>query len=236
MSDDEGASPSPLRRRRHRATAVADEHAPAAEGTTDLRRLGASRRYLVLLGLGALAAGLIVGVLAAFATRSTTPTFQSQALLEIDQPHALAVSADDGVIAKLSRLRFKYAGLLRTQTFAEPIATKLALPVGLVANALYSGVDPETLVIAIGAKTHNRDQTQKIAIAGAQELINYTKREQAKLNIPVADEVSFTLVTPASPAVKVSPTHKRIVLVALGAFVFVTAGTLAFGYLWRRDH
>jgi capsular polysaccharide biosynthesis protein len=235
MSDDEGASPSPLRRR-HRATAVADESAPAGEGTTVLRRPGVSRRYLVLLGLGALAAGLIVGVLAAFATKSATPTFQSQALLEIDQPHALAVSADDGVIAKLSRLRFKYAGLLRTQTFAEPIATKLALPVGLVANALYSGVDSETLVIAIGAKTHNRDQTQQIAVAGAQELIDYTKHEQAKLNIPVADEVSFTLVTPASPAVKVSPTHKRIVLVALGAFVFVTAGTLAFGYLWRRDH
>jgi len=27
-----------------------------------------------------------------------------------------------------------------------------------------------------------------------------------------------------------------LVLVALGAFVFVTAGTLAFGYLWRRDY
>ena len=210
MSDDESASPSPRRRR-------------------------VSRRYLVLLTLAALAAGLVVAVIAAFGIKSTTPTFQSQALLEIDQPHALAVSADDGVIAKLDRLRYKYAGLLRTQTFAQPIATKLNLPVGQVAGALFSGVEPQTLVMAVGAKAHNRDQTQQIAVAGAQELIDYTKHEQAQLKIPVADEVSFTLVTPASPAVKVAPTHQRIVLVALGAFVFVTAGTLAFGYLWRRD-
>ena len=241
MSDDTGAATSPLRRR-SRTTAVADEptrpstdHAPVDEAPTVIKRRRVSRRYLVLLTLAALAAGLVVGLIAAFAVKGTTPTFQSQALLEIDQPHALAVSADDGVIAKLSRLRFKYAGLMRTQTFAQPIATKLNLPVGLVAGSLYSGVDSETLVIAVGAKTHNRTQTEQIAAAGAQELIDYTQHEQSQLKIPVADEVSFTLVTPASPAVKVSPTHQRIVLVALGAFVFVTAGTLAFGYLWRRD-
>jgi uncharacterized protein involved in exopolysaccharide biosynthesis len=213
----------------------AESPSATEETTTTSRRRGVSRRYLILLTLGAVVAGLVVGLIAGFAVKGATPTFQSQALLEIDQPHALAISADDGVIAKLSRLRFKYAGLLRTQTFAQPVATSLGLPVGLVANALYSGVDSETLVMAVGAKTHNRDQTQKIAVAAAQELINYTQREQAKLRIPVADEVSFSLVTPASPAVKVSPTHQRIVLVALGAFVFVTAGTLAFGYLWRRD-
>jgi capsular polysaccharide biosynthesis protein len=244
MSDDEGAGTSPLRRRA-RSTAVAEppppstppSPPPSTDGETRVvrHRRQTSRRYLVLLSLAAVVAGLVVGLIAGFATKSTTPTFQSQALLEIDQPHALAISADDGVIAKLSRLRFKYAGLMRTQTFAQPIATKLNLPVGLVAGSLYSGVDPETLVIAVGAKTHNRTQTQQIAVAAAQELIDYTKHEQAQLKIPVADEVTFTLVTPASPAVKVAPTHQRIVLVALGAFVFVTAGTLAFGYLWRRD-
>jgi capsular polysaccharide biosynthesis protein len=207
-----------------------DEARPVTRG------LGVSRRYLTLLVLGAVGAGLVVGLLAGLATKHTTPTFQSQALLEIDQPHALAVSADDGVIAKLSRLRFKYAGLLRTQTFAQPIATKLNLPVAVVANALYAGVDQETLVMGVGAKTHNREQTQEIAVAGAQELIDYTQREQSKLKIPVVDQVSFSIVTPASPAAKISPTHQRIVLVALGAFVFVTAGTLAFGYLWRRDY
>jgi capsular polysaccharide biosynthesis protein len=236
MSDDEAAGTSRLRRRT-RETDAASQAEPPERGSEQIpwhRRV--SRRYLVLLVAGALAAGLLVGLLAALATKHTTPTFQSQALLEIDQPHALAVSADDGVIAKLSRLRFKYAGLLRTQTFAAPIAKKLALPVGQVTNALYAGVDPETLVIGVGAKAHNREQTQAIAVAGAQELITYTHREQSRLQIPAVDEVSFTLVTPASPAVKVSPSHQRIVLVGLGAFLFVTAGTLGFGYLWRRDY
>lgn len=262
MADDEGASTSQLRRRPRKTAAAASAPPPAADppaATSTVvspaateppavaeppvtqppavrRRPPASRRYLALLVLGALAAGLVIGLAAAIATKHTTPTFQSQAMLEIDQPHALAVSADDGVIAKLSRLRYKYAGLLRTQTFAQPIAAKTKLPVGTVANALYSGVDPQTLVLAVGAKAHNKDQTYRIAVAAGQELIDYTRHEQSQLNIAPVDQVTFTLVTPASQPVRISPTHQRIVLVGVGAFLFVTAGTIGFGYLWRRDY
>jgi uncharacterized protein involved in exopolysaccharide biosynthesis len=195
-----------------------------------------NRRYLTILALGSLAAGIVIGLLAAFAARHTTPTFQSQALLEIDQPHTLAVSTDEGVIAKLSRLRFKYAGLIRTQTFAGPIATKTKLPLGTVAAALFVGVDPDTLVLSLGARTHDRKQTQIIAAAGAQELIDYTEREQASLKVPLDSQITWTLVTPASVAARISPTDQRAVLVGLGAFVFVTGGALAFGYLWRREY
>jgi len=194
------------------------------------------RRYFALLLAGGLAAGVVVGLAAALAADHTTPTYQTQAVVEIDQPHALALSINDGIIAKLSRLRYKYAGLLRTQTLAQPIATKLNLPVGLVAGSLYTVVDAQTLVMAVGAKGHNREQTQAIAAAGAQELVDYTEREQTRLNIAPVNQVTFSVVTQAAPAVKVSPTRQRVVLVGLGSFLFVAAGTFGFGYLWRRDY
>lgn len=236
MATELEADASPLRRRGTKATTPESppDEAPATETGEPPRRL--NRRYLAILIAGAIGAGVVVGLAGAYATRHTTPTFQSQALLEIDQPHAVAVSVDDGVIAKLSRLRFKYAGLLRTQTLALPVAQKTKLPLGEVASAIFVNVDPDTLVLSVGARTHNRDDTQKIAAATAQELIDYTKREQASLKVPATSEIKWTLVTPATPAVKISPTEQRSVLVGLGAFVFVTGGALAFGYLWRRDY
>ena len=237
MATELEADASPLRRRGTKATtpeSPSDEAAPATETGDPPRRL--NRRYLAILITGAIVAGVVVGLAGAYATRHTTPTFQSQALLEIDQPHAVAVSVDDGVIAKLSRLRFKYAGLLRTQTLALPVAQKTNLPLGEVASAIFVNVDPDTLVLSVGARTHNRDDTLKIAAATAQELIDYTKREQASLKVPATSQITWTLVTPATPAVKISPTEQRSVLVGLGAFVFVTGGALAFGYLWRRDY
>lgn len=237
MATEPETGASPLRRRGTKTATPRtppDDATPAIEPSAPPRRL--NRRYLAILIVGALGAGLIVGIAAAFATRHTTPTFQSQALLEIDQPHAVAVSVDDGVIAKLSRLRFKYAGLLRTQTMAVPVAQKTNLPLGEVANAIFVAVDPDTLVLSVGARTHNRDDTQKIAAATAQELIDYTRHEQASLKVPATSQLTWTLVTPATPAVKISPTQQRSVLVGLGAFVFVTGGALAFGYLWRRDY
>ena len=237
MATEPDTATSPLRRRRTKTAVPATPPMEIAREIEPKRSRGPiNRRYLTILVLGSLAAGIVIGLLAAFATRHTTPTFQSQALLEIDQPHTLAVSTDEGVIAKLSRLRFKYAGLIRTQTFAVPVATKTGLPLGTVAAGLFVGVDPDTLVLSLGARTHDREQSQRIAAAGAQELIDYTKREQASLKVPVDSQITWTLVTPASVSARISPTDQRAVLVGLGAFVFVTGGALAFGYLWRREY
>lgn len=192
------------------------------------------RNIAILAGI-AIVAGIVVGFIAAVATKHGTKTFQSQAVLEIDQPTAVALSADDGVIAKLSRLRYKYAGLINTEAFAAPVAAKVGLPVGAVLGKLYPIVDPSTLIMAVGARTHDRTQTQELANAGAQELVDYTKREQDSLKVPAAAKVSFTIVTPAGQAAKTAPTNQRVTLVGLGAFAFVAAGTFAFGFLWRRE-
>jgi capsular polysaccharide biosynthesis protein len=188
----------------------------------------------VLIASG-LVVGLIVGAVAAYAVHQGTPTYQSQALLEIDQAHALANSPDDGVVAKLSRLRYKYAGLIRTQVFATPVASGLGLPPGAVVGALYAGVDPNSLLLAIGARSSDRARAESIAGAAAQGLVDYARSEQTAAQIPAALQVTFSIVTPAGPAAKVSPTRRRVELVGLGAFLFVAAGTVGFGYLWRRD-
>ena len=192
------------------------------------------RRVAILIAL-ALVAGVIVGLIAAFAAKHGTPTFQSAAVVEIDQPTAMALSPDDGVFAKLSRLRYKYAGLLNTDVFATPVAQQTHLPVGAVLTELYPIVNPSSLTMVIVARTHDRTQAQQLASAGAQYLVDYTNREQADLKAPPADKVSFTVVTPAAPATKTAPTSQRVTLVGLGTFAFVAAGTLAFGFLWRRE-
>jgi len=199
------------------------------------RRWPRSPRNLAILAVVSLVVGLVVAYIAAAATKQGAATFQSQAVLEIDQPTAIALSQDDGVIAKLSRLRYKYAGLITTETFATPVARKLGLPIGTVLGELYPIVDPSALVMAVGARTHDRAQAQELANAGAQELVDYTNSEQGALKVPEAAKISFTIVTPAPGAIKIAPSPQRVVLIGLGAFVFVALGTFAFGYLWRRD-
>jgi capsular polysaccharide biosynthesis protein len=192
-------------------------------------------RNLAVLVAISLVAGIIVGLIAAVATKHGTKTFQSQAVREIDQPTAVALSTDDGVIAKLSRLRFKYAGLINTETFAAPVAAKLGLPTGAVLGTLYPIVDPSTLIMAVGARSHDRTQAQQLANAGAQELVDYTQTEQNALKVPATAKISFRIVTPAGQAIRTAPTDQRVSLIGLGAFAFVAAGTFAFGYIWRRD-
>ena len=207
---------------------------PESTGSGRTRSRPTPRFWLVLVS-AAIVVGFVVAAVAAYAVSKSSPTFQSQALLEIDQAHALAASPDDGVVAKLSRLRFKYAGLVRTQVFAAPVATNTKLPLGAIGGALYAGVDPNSLLLAVGARSGDRTRAQTIAAAGAQELIDYAHTEQTANQIPSAEQVTFSIVTPAGPGAKVSPTHRRIYLVGLGAFLFVAAGTVGFGYLWRRD-
>lgn len=192
-------------------------------------------RNLAILIVVSLVAGIVVGFIAAVATKHGTKTFQSQAVLEIDQPTAMALAPDDGVIAKLSRLRYKYAGLINTETFAAPVADKVGLPVGAVLGAIYPIVDPTTLIMAVGARTHNRSLSQELANAGAQELVSYTDQEQASLKVPASAKVSFAIVTPAPVAIKTAPTNQRVTLIGLGAFAFVAAGTFALGFVWRRE-
>jgi capsular polysaccharide biosynthesis protein len=185
--------------------------------------------------VAALATGILAALVAGVTTLGTTPTYRSQALLAIDQPGAIAASPDDGIIAKLSRLRAKYAGLVRTQEFAEPVATELSLPVGALVTATSATADPASLLVVIRAQTHDREDAVTIAAAMSEHLVDYAATEQAATNIPANQRVSFRVVTPALPADKVSPTRERAILVASGAFLLAAGLVFAVFYVGRRN-
>jgi hypothetical protein len=248
MAQDPEPEASPLRRRSRRAVASTtveaerpvDGEQPAVEPGPDpdpdaTGRTRAKARFWVGLVAAAIALGVVVGGIAAYAVHRGTPTYQSQALLQIDQAHALVASPDDGVVAKLSRLRYSYAGLVRTQVFYGPLAKSLKYDDAVVASSLFTIVDPNSLLLAVAARGSNPQQVKAIAAGAAAHLVDFARSEQRDEGIPVTQQVTFAVVSPASQPVKVAPTDHRVALVGAGAFLFVTLGTIGFGYLWRRD-
>jgi capsular polysaccharide biosynthesis protein len=263
MPDEPAPDVSPLRRRRKAtvakppaddATTDAVSLPPAAEPTPDVTTAGdattagtgtpgrrrATRprptpRFWIGLAAAALAIGVLVGGVAAFAVHAGKKTYQSQALLMIDQARAVAASPDDGVVAKLARLRYSYAGLVRTQAFYGPLAESLGYDANVVGSSVYTLVDPTSLLLVVGARGSDPNRVKTIATAAADHLVKFAKQQQDGENIPAVQQVTFTVVTPANEPTKVSPSDHRVALVGLGAFLFVALGTMGFGYLWRRD-
>lgn len=252
MADDQEVGRSRLRRLRGRETPAAEEAddavAPTAvpvdaaanevagRPTTGDGRRGRRSLLRTLLVLAvALALGLVAGGVSAFAVSKTTPTYQSQALLEIDQPRAIAASGDDGVVAKLGRLRFKYAGLVRTQVFSGPVSQQLGVPQGAVGSALFALADQQSLLLAVGARTHSADRARLIAQAASQYLTSYVRDEQTRDGIPEAQQITFSIATPAGAAHQIAPTRRREVLVALFAFLFVAGAVSGLALAGRRD-
>ena len=195
----------------------------------------ATTRFWAGLVAMALVIGVVVGAVAAYAVHAGTPTYQSQGVLEIDQAGAIAASPDDGVVAKLARLRYAYAGLVRTQAFFGPLANSTGLDPTVVASSLYALVDPSSLLLVVGARGSDAARTKTIATAAAGYLVDFARNRQRDAGIPTAQQVTFAVVTPAGDAVKIAPTDHRVALVGIGAFLFVALGTMGFGYLWRRD-
>jgi hypothetical protein len=139
------------------------------------------------------------------------------------------------VVAKLARLRFAYAGLVRTQVFYGPLADSTGIDTGVVASSVYSVVDPSSLLLVVGARGSDAARTKTIATAAAAYLVDFARDRQRDDGIPTDQQVTFAVVTPAGNAVKIAPTDHRVALVGIGAFLFVALGTMGFGYLWRRD-
>jgi capsular polysaccharide biosynthesis protein len=187
-----------------------------------------------LIVVTAVVVGLVAAGFGAYAVHRSTPTYTSQALLEIDQPQAIAASSDEGVVAKLGRLRLKYAGLVRTQVFSGPVAEQLGLPPGLVAGSLYALADQQSLLLAIGARTHDPDKARLIAQAASQYLSTYVRDEQTRNGIPAAQQITFNIATPATAAHQIAPTRRREVLVAAFVFIFAAGAVAGLALAGRR--
>lgn len=197
------------------------------------RRLADSPVAMVVLL--AVAAAILAGGGAAAYEASRPTTYRSDAVLLIDQPAAIAVSGNDGVILKLARLKVKYVGIISSQEFQQPVAVTTGIPLGAVHAALQATNDPTSLLLHVDATMGNAADAQRLAEAAARALVLYTHQEQTEARIPNIEQVTFTIVTPATPAARVTPNRPRAALVGVVVFIAVLiVGALVADLVRRR--
>jgi capsular polysaccharide biosynthesis protein len=200
----------------------------------------ARRRILdspaAMLALIALAIGVLAGGLTAYYEFTRPTTYRSTAVLLIDQANAIASSQDDGVVNKLSRLRVKYVGIAQTLVFDQPVAAQAGLPVGTVHQALAPSFDAASLLVRIAATMPRPADARRLAEVAAQQLVTYTQEEQNAAGIASKDAVTFTIVSPATSAQRVTPDRQRAALVGVFVFFAITiVGLLGADLLRRRQ-
>ncbi|MCU1485222.1 MAG: hypothetical protein JWN67_1968 [Actinomycetia bacterium] len=157
----------------------------------------------------ALVVGALVGGLLAVAVGRRHETYESRAVLAIDQPLAIAASGSGGIVEKLSRLRGKYAGLVRTDVIAEPVAEHTGQSVGAVRGSLLAAADDTSLLLVVGARTPDPARSKRLASAAADEVVAYAAAEQERYSIPKAQQFTFQVVVPAGNAASVTPQRSR---------------------------
>lgn len=178
------------------------------------------RNVVVALLLGAIAA--IAG--AAISLNHDT-VFQSRATLLIDQPAIIAKAADDAPLVKLSLLRLKYIALANTPAITGPAAAQLGMTENAVASGITAAAPPATLVLTVSGQAGNRARASQLADAVANSISAYADQEQQQLNVPPAARYRLTLVQPAPPAARITPTktHAAKVGIVLGAICTLLA-------------
>lgn len=182
----------------------------------------------VVLALAAAGAGVAVKATA-------TGIYRSQATLLMDEPGAIAASADAGVVQKLSALRAKYAALALTAPVLDAAAQASGLPVAVVGGATQVGFPANDLTLQVSGVSPDPRNAQRVAQSVAESLSGFASSEQAATGVPPREQVAISVIDPAGPAVKTSPTTRNIALTGLVAGVVV----LVLAYLvaqlaWTR--
>lgn len=155
----------------------------------------------------AIVISLLLGTITSAMVLRETPTYRSTALLQVDQPLAIAASGDPGIIDKLNRLLPKYAILVLTAKIVGPVAERTGLPPGEVASSVTAGPLGKSLLLNIAAQNPDRAHAQTIAQATADEIAAYASREQEANAIPPQQRFTLTPIQAAGPGTKISPTR-----------------------------
>src|SRR3954452_21039706 len=214
---DDAVAPEPSRRR-------------ARAGRRRWHTLRRWSAFLLALLLGAIAASV-----AGFVVRQQPADYQSSSAIAVDQLRPLVFSGDAGVVAKLVTLRFKYTGYVTTLDFADTVANATHLSAGTVHGALFASAAPNSLILVVGARTHDAAQSARIAAAAADALVEHVKAEQTAAGIKPEVQVTMKVVTPATRGVQISPTLKKEVGAAGVAGLVVVAAALSVAALRTRE-
>lgn len=191
-----------------------------------------------LPGLTALVAAVLIsvsaGAIAYLVVAQRTPTYLAVTGTLLDQPKAIARSQDAGVIDKLSRLRFKYAGILRSDSVVDPVAARLHLSRGAVAASIVSKGDTGSLLLFVGAQAASSDGAVQLSNQLSQQLAAFIVKEQHDNAIAPIDQVSLEIVAPARGATMVAPTTRQRYLTTVGAALATLVVALGVADLLRR--
>jgi capsular polysaccharide biosynthesis protein len=167
-----------------------------------------------------LLASVIVACLVAAGAASLVnhaPTyFESEAVLLVDQPKAVAASGDAGELQKLSGLRFEYVDLIQTDRIAQPVATALHQPIGAVRGRIFGAASATALLLLdVGGTASTPLEAQRLAAATGQAVINDSVDDQNLYDIPYSERMIWTVVQPAGPGFPVTPASRRRETVAI---------------------
>ena len=190
----------------------------------------------VMLAVLSLVIGLLAGALVAWYANTRTPLFASRATLLIDQQPAVFQSGDEGLLGKLSRLRYKYVGLVHTETFAKPVADDAGLPLLAVEAGLSAAANPNDLLVVVTASMTDAADAHRVAELAADHLVRYVQQEQFDAKIPASDQVTFSVVSPATRPEQIEPSGKKVALEGVIAFLVITvAGAVGADVMRRRS-
>jgi hypothetical protein len=183
----------------------------------------------------AIALGLMAGAGAALYQRHRPFNYVSVAVLLIDQPGPVANTPDAAPLQKLQLLRVQYAGLLKTEVIAGPVAQQVGgISTAQAEAELSAVVDPASFNLNIVATSNSPSESNLLAQAAVQQLTSYIDKAQAHIGVPPVDRVVLDEVTNPHAGVKVSTSTTKVVLPAVIAFIVVAGGFLIIADLLRR--
>lgn len=190
----------------------------------------------------AIVVGLLLGVLlaavGAMISLSGATVYTSSTTMLIDDPYQLATSGQVNEYAALDALRYKYAALIDTDAIADPVASRLHVPVNDVLGALSTNVPINSLLMTVEATWSTQREAQQVAQAAANQVTAYINYEDNAYAIPTADRFTFKVVDPATPAFGRGPSKSKAATLAIGlgvlGFAFGFLGTQLIRYARRR--
>lgn len=184
------------------------------------------------LAVGGVLAMLVGAAVLTVAAR--TPTYAAEVAVAIDQVERLSAAEGPEIIDKLSRLRFKYAGLVRTRVIAGPVASELGRGEGEVAGAVYANVHHDSLLLTIGARHGNPDGALAIASSAAEHVVDLAATEQEEAGVAERDRFELTVVTPAEQARRVDHPGRRAGVVGIGLGLVLLLALIPLRFLRPR--
>jgi hypothetical protein len=186
----------------------------------------------------ALLMALMAAVLAAGITSLLVPTthtgFTSVALVALDEPKAVALAKDGLILDKISKVRYKYAGLVGTDAIANPVATRLRVPIDKVRGRLGASAFSTDLLLRLSCSGATSAEARRCTNALAEAVVQYIRDEQQANGIPAALALTATTVQPATRGFEAAPRRNRVRLLSVLVGAMAGGVVLAFAARPRR--